>query len=397
MTSKEASFLRDKTYISVSLDHFFVDVLNSSRALVVAIIAVNIGLSNAQVGLVLLLYNMGSALSQPFFGLLADRYGSKWPILGGVGWMVAMYTLATLTGDWTALVLLTIAGLGSGAFHPAGTKYAGEASEQAETQATGVFFAAGQSGLFAGPVLAGLLLDSFDRPGYLILPALAGTALVIGWRWSSKYSNIAHRDLESRTKSSDDVKQGNRPSNFRRTLVALMIIIIATSTVSSATINLGSKLFTEQGYSAFYIGLISGSYMLGAAVGGIIGATLGDRHGRRLPILIGVLGAAVPFFVYIGASDIMRPAMLLTAGFFGGMPHSVLVIAAQSLIPGRRAFASGLALGMMFFSGAIGTLVLGIIADEIGLAVALRNASFILLLAAFAALILPNRAVVKAR
>jgi FSR family fosmidomycin resistance protein-like MFS transporter len=311
--------------------------------------------------------------------------------------MVAMYALATLAGDWAALVLLTIAGLGSGAFHPAGTKYAGEASEQAETQATGVFFAAGQSGLFAGPILAGLLLDSFDRPGYLILPALAGTALVIGWRWSSKNSKSAHRDLESRTKSSDDIRKRGRPSNFRRTLIALIVIIIATSTVSIATINLGSKLFTELGYSAFYVGLMAGIYMLGSAVGGIIGGALGDRHGRRLPILIGVLGAAVPFFVYIGASDFTRPVILLVAGFFGGMPHSVLVIAAQSLIPGRRAFASGLALGLMFFSGAIGTLVLGIIADEVGLAVALRNASFILLLAAFAALILPNRALVKAR
>ncbi len=397
MSHNEVSFLRDKTYISVSLDHFFVDVLNSSRALVVAIIAVNIGLSNAQVGLVLLLYNIGSALSQPFFGLLADRYGSKWPILGGVGWMVAMYALATLAGDWTALVLLTIAGLGSGAFHPAGTKYAGEASEQAETQATGVFFAAGQSGLFAGPILAGLLLDSFDRPGYLILPALAGTALVIGWRWSSKNSDSAHRDLENRMKFSGDIRKRGRPSNFRRTLIALIVIIIATSTVSIATINLGSKLFTELGYSAFYVGLMAGIYMLGSAVGGIIGGALGDRHGRRLPILIGVLGAAVPFFVYIGASDFTRPVILLVAGFFGGMPHSVLVIAAQSLIPGRRAFASGLALGLMFFSGAIGTLVLGIIADEVGLAVALSNASFILLLAAFAALILPNRAVVKVR
>jgi FSR family fosmidomycin resistance protein-like MFS transporter len=198
-------------------------------------------------------------------------------------------------------------------------------------------------------------------------------------------------------KSSDDIRKRGRPSNFRRTLIALIVIIIATSTVSIATINLGSKLFTELGYSAFYVGLMAGIYMLGSAVGGIIGGALGDRHGRRLPILIGVLGAAVPFFVYIGASDFTRPVILLVAGFFGGMPHSVLVIAAQSLIPGRRAFASGLALGLMFFSGAIGTLVLGIIADEVGLAVALRNASFILLLAAFAALILPNRAVVKVR
>jgi hypothetical protein len=73
------------------------------------------------------------------------------------------------------------------------------------------------------------------------------------------------------------------------------------------------------------------------------------------------------------------------------MPHSVLVIAAQSLIPGRRAFASGLTLGLMFFSGAVGTTVLGIIADEVGLAVALRNASFLLFFAASATLLLPKR------
>jgi FSR family fosmidomycin resistance protein-like MFS transporter len=170
-----------------------------------------------------------------------------------------------------------------------------------------------------------------------------------------------------------------------------MTIIIATSTVSMATINLGSKLFTELGYAALYVGLISGIYMLGSAVGGIIGGTLGDRHGRRLPILVGVLGAFIPFYVYISAPDLARPPLLLLAGFFGGMPHSVLVIAAQSLIPGRRAFASGLTLGLMFFSGAVGTYVLGVIADEVGLAIALRNAAFLLFLAASVTLLLPNR------
>jgi FSR family fosmidomycin resistance protein-like MFS transporter len=83
--------------------------------------------------------------------------------------------------------------------------------------------------------------------------------------------------------------------------------------------------------------------------------------------------------------------LLLLAGFFGGMPHSVLVIAAQSLLPGRRAFASGLTLGLMFFTGAVGTYLLGVIADEVGLAVALRNAAFLLLLAAVAALVLPKQ------
>lgn len=391
MTTRAASFLRDRIYVSVSLDHFFVDVLNSSRALLVAIIAVGIGLSNAQVGLVLLLYNIGSALSQPFFGLFADRFGPRWPIIGGVSWMVAMYSLAAISGDWLALTLLTLAGFGSGAFHPAGTKYASEASRHARTQATGVFFAAGQTGLFAGPILAGLVLDQFGRPGYLIIPALAGAALAVGFRWSANHGSYTGISAGTEHQPSEILPDISRPSNFWRTLFSLMTIIIATSTVSMATINLGSKLFTELGYAALYIGLISGIYMLGSAVGGIIGGTLGDRRGRRLPILVGVLGAFVPFYVYIYAPDMARPALLLLAGFFGGMPHSVLVIAAQSLLPGRRAFASGLTLGLMFFSGAVGTYVVGIIADEVGLAVALRNAAFLLFIAASATLLLPNR------
>jgi FSR family fosmidomycin resistance protein-like MFS transporter len=391
MAARTASFLKDRIYVSVSLDHFFVDVLNSSRALLVAIIAVGIGLSNAQVGLVLLLYNIGSALSQPFFGIFADRFGPRWPIIGGVSWMVVMYSLAAISGDWAALILLTLAGFGSGAFHPAGTKYASEASRDSRTQATGVFFAAGQTGLFAGPILAGLVLDLFGRPGYLIIPALAGAALAIGFRWSSRRGSYSAVTVDSDHQISDIAAEVGRPTRFWRTSLSLMIIIVATSTVSMATINLGSKLFTELGYAALYIGLISGIYMLGSAVGGIIGGTLGDRHGRRLPILLGVLGAFIPFYLYISASDLARPFLLLLAGFFGGMPHSVLVIAAQSLMPGRRAFASGLTLGLMFFSGAVGTYVLGVIADEVGLALALRNAAFLLFIAATAALILPNR------
>lgn len=391
MTIRASDFLKDRIYVSVSLDHFFVDVLNSSRALLVAIIAVSIGLTNAQVGIVLLLYNVGSALSQPFFGLFADRFGPRWPIVGGLGWMVGLYSLAALSGDWLALILLTMAGFGSGAFHPAGTKYASEASQISRTQATGVFFASGQIGLFAGPILAGLVLVLFGRPGYLILPVLAGTALLIGYRWSSNRTAQIRAGLDVPEGTQESQTKVDRPSKLLRTVLSLMTIIIATSTVSLATINLGSKLFTELGYGALYVGLITGIYMLGSAAGGIVGGTLGDRYGRRLPILVGVLGAFLPFFFYISAPALARPPLLLLAGFFGGMPHSVLVIAAQSLLPGRRAFASGLTLGLMFFTGAVGTYVLGVIADEVGLAIALRNAAFLLLLAAVAALLLPKQ------
>ena len=183
MTILQARFLREQAYQTVSLTHFFVDVLNSSRTLLIALLAVSLGLSNAQVGIALLLYNVGSALSQPFFGAAADRYGSRWFVVGGMIWMVGLYSLAAIVGDWLALAAITLAGFGSGAVHPAGTKVASESSVEARTQATGVFFASGQTGLFIGPIAAGLLLTLLGRPGYLILPLLALSAVASGLRW----------------------------------------------------------------------------------------------------------------------------------------------------------------------------------------------------------------------
>jgi FSR family fosmidomycin resistance protein-like MFS transporter len=62
----------------------------------------------------------------------------------------------------------------------------------------------------------------------------------------------------------------------------------------------------------------------------------------------------------------------------------------QSLLPGRRAFASGLTLGLMFFSGAVGSYLLGVVADEIGLATALQALILLPVVAILGTLLLPR-------
>lgn len=390
-TTEELSFVRDKAYLSVALSHFSVDVLNNSRTLLVAIIAVGLGLTNAQVGLALLLYNIGSALAQPFFGLLADRFGPRWYVIGGTAWMIGLYAIAALGGDWVALVALTLAGLGSGAFHPSGTMVASESSRKARTQATAVFFTAGQMGLFFGPVLAGIVLQAYGRPGYVILPIMALAALLSSWRWVTNQAAHWHEPAPAAKPAADSEPKPSRRQIPWRTVVPLTIIIMTSSTIGIAAINFAPKLFTELGYAPRYVGFTAGLFMLGSALGGIVGGRIGDRLGRRPAILTGMLGAIIPLYFYIPAGDPWRFVLLLLTGFFAGMPHSVLVISAQSLLPGRRAFASGLILGLMFFSGAIGSIVVGAIADQVGLTQALQATVLLPVTAAVAALFLPAR------
>ena len=174
---------RQLDYWSVSITHFFVDFLNSGRNLIVALLALSLGLTNAQVGLTLVVYNVGNALSQPIFGWFADKIGPRWLVLGGIGWMMLFSTITALATDWVALIAITMVGLGSGAFHPSGTKVATQAKTSHRTQATAVFFVFGQLGLFLGPVAAGALLQSWERPGYLAMPALAVIAFIASWQW----------------------------------------------------------------------------------------------------------------------------------------------------------------------------------------------------------------------
>ncbi len=387
MTTVQPGFLRERPYWAVAITHFFVDTLNSSRTLLVAILAVSLGLTNAQVGIALLLYNVGSSLSQPLFGSLADRVGPRWLVIGGMGWMMLFYGLAALAGDWPALIALTMAGLGSGAFHPTGTMVASQISDTHRTRATSIFFMSGQMGLFIGPILTGIMLGQFGRPGYLILPLLASTAFMGSWQWLGRHMHAAPTAASA-------IPPRQRPTpgtTFQMHSFLLAIIIMMGSTVSVSVSNFAPKLFTEIGYAPGYVGWLSGLWMLGSAVGGVLGGALGDRIAGKWVIVLGALGSILPIYFFIPAAGAFRFALLCLAGFFGGMPHSILVLMVQSLLPGRRAMASGLALGFMFFSGSIGSAILGVLADQSSLAVALQGTAVLPLIAAAAALFLPQK------
>lgn len=382
MTIPEISYFRNRSYLTTAASHLSIDVLNNGRILLVAILAVSLGMSNAQVGLFLLLYNIGASVSQPLFGWLADRFGARWLVMGGLAWTSLFYVLASVVPEWPALFALTLASLGSGAFHPSGTKIASQTSQTRRNQATAFFFMAGQIGLFLGPILAGALLDGYGRRGFLALPLFGLLVVIAGWRWL--VDDVRHGGASApQERSAPGAQQeghsrASKPSDWRRELElhrmlpALVIIALAYNTVSFSTQNFAPKLFAEWNYSASYLGWVAGLFMMGSAVGGVVGGSLADRIGGRPVIAVSMVAAVLPVYFYIPAGDVWRFPILLLAGFFGGMPHSIVILQAQALLPDRRALASGLALGFMFLSGALGSYVVGVVADLVGLAVTLQ-------------------------
>ena len=57
------SLLRDRSFLTASLAHFSVDLLNAQRPVLLAVLSVPLGLTNALIGLVTMLYTFAGSLS----------------------------------------------------------------------------------------------------------------------------------------------------------------------------------------------------------------------------------------------------------------------------------------------------------------------------------------------
>jgi MFS family permease len=379
--------LFDSLFSSVAFSHLIVDVLNSSRP----VLLTYLGLSETQIALISTIYIWASALAQPFFGWLSDRVGPRWLAAGGVLWMTVFFSGAVFIPGSGGLLCLIIAALGSSSFHPVGTVQATLQGRDhlagRETTAASLFFMAGQLGHFIGPVLTGLILARLGLPALVILPIISipiGLALAYQLR-----ANHPHpRPVDGNDKIRLQASVG---------FILLLAIVATLQSWSQANmINFVPKYIKDMGLNAATYGNIAGLFMGGSALGNVIGGHFGDRYSKRKVAAMGLLIAALPIYVMsrIGWSPWLY-LLIPLAGACTGSVHSIMVVLAQRMISGGMALASGLILGFIFSSGALGMLLTGPLAEKYGFPTVLVMTTGLVLLAAPLAWMLKEKPEVK--
>jgi FSR family fosmidomycin resistance protein-like MFS transporter len=354
--------LFDSLFSSIALGHLMVDLLNGSRAVLLAYLSEPLALTNANIALISTLYVGTASLTQPIFGWLTDRFGPRWLATGGLLWMLTFYVLAMLLPGKNSLVFLVAASLGSAALHPAGamqatlrgrTHYAGR-----ETTAASFFFMFGQMGFFFGPIIAGPLLGAFGLYG-LLLPAglCLPVALNAGWQLRNT------RPAQSVDKKESAIRL-NRSTWF---IITLATVAILQAWAQQNMMTFLPKYLKDLGQEPALYGLITGLFMGGSALGNVLGGQLADRFGKQRVVSIMLALASMPLFSIsrVGWSPWLY-LLIPLSGMLTGSVHSIVVVIAQGTIKGGMALASGLILGIMFSAGAFGTLLSGPLADNWG-------------------------------
>ena len=385
---------------AVSFGHMAIDILNASLAMILAVLAGPLSLSNADIALGAMAYTLMGSLTQPFFGMLADRVGGRW--LGAVGllWTAVFYFAATFSQSYIMLIsLMTVASLGSGAFHPQGAMNAGAAGKHRASTATSIFFLLGQMGLAFGPMIVGVLLEEV----WMIGPRMMSVATLpfVVWMAFSLRKPLERVEPEAASKRPAQqphavgglaANRAQQPNRGRAALVAFAVLVALRASVQQAFYGLLPKYFADLGFSPSEFGFMVGVISVALALGTMTGGILGDRYDQP-KILLWSLLASAPFswlILDIANAWFFFP-LAFAAGFFIGVPHSILVVMAQRLLPGRQGLASGAILGFTFAAGAVGMGVAGPFADIFSLSSVLHVVALLPVLAAICAFFMRTR------
>lgn len=380
-----------KRLFAASYGHFSMDMLNASIPVILTAVAATFSLTISQITVAAMIYTFAASLTQPLFGILVDRFRGRWIAGLGLVWTMTFYALAPFMPNYVALVTcLALGALGSGAFHPAGMVNSTMAGQHKPTTATSIFFVGGQVGLAVGPTLSGILLQRYGLSAMPFMALLmAPGAIFMLWWLRQPYEEIAPAKKSAPAAKATNTSAAVSSSGWFLVLAFILLITFRSTTQQGFT-TLLPKFFADQGYSSAVYGAKLSILGLGGATGTFIGGYLGDRFNRRMVVFASMtLGAIFSFFM-LQVGGWTYAIVAFAAGIMMNIPHSILIIMAQRLIPARRAMIGGAVLGFMFASGAATTGIGGWVADHTGLPFVLTVFAVLPIGAALCALTLPT-------
>src|SRR5438105_9502970 len=152
----------------LSSGHLATDFANGALPALLPFLRDRFSLSYTAVGAIVLASQASSSLIQPLFGLWSDRRGAIWLLPAGVLCVgVGIALAADAPSYWLVLLLVLISGVGSAAFHPEGSKFAGFVSGRKRASGMAWFSIGGNLRYALGPIAPTALIAAVDLRGAL--------------------------------------------------------------------------------------------------------------------------------------------------------------------------------------------------------------------------------------
>lgn len=311
---------------------------------------------------------------QPVFGVWADHgHQRRFIIVGTALAALGMLygTVGLQFGEGASegfvyaqlFVVLFLAKLGQGLFHPAGVAAAGSLNGQRRATLVSAFVACGLIGFAFSQMLFAKVYDVLDgRTHWMLLPAGLVVLAAVVWL----------RPVQQRQREPVSFRQiGKALHSLRGPLIMLYFVQALLAFVHLGLFFLMPEFAAARGYPTW---LIEGGgwflFILGAVVLMVPVGHLADRIGRRTLMLANIALSMATFYVMVAVAmpPLLFGVVCFASGAFMNTVNPLAVSFGQHLAPRHASVISGVLMGLAWAAGSSGQWLMGALgkADAIG-------------------------------
>ncbi|HEV8597918.1 MAG TPA: MFS transporter [Gemmatimonadales bacterium] len=276
------------------------------------------------------------------FGLLADRYGRRLPLMLSLIFFSVMEVLSGLAPNYTTFFILrALFGIGMGGEWGVGASLA---MEKAPHRRRGLFSGFLQEGYACGYLLAAIVYFLvFPRWGWRPLFFIGGlpALLALYVRWG-----VTESEVWLKTRHADWSSLGKSIVSHWRLFLYLVVLMTMMNFVSHGTQDMyPTFLQRDWGFTPTRRAALTAFSMVGAILGGLWFGHLSDRIGRRRAMIMALMGAilTVPLWglapslaLLVAGAFVMQ---FMVQGAWGIIPAHLMELAPDSV----RGFLPGFA------------------------------------------------------
>lgn len=369
---------------ALTTGHFLIDLCQGMVPALVPFLIQDFELTYFAAGSLVFAVSAMSSLTQPFFGIWADRISLPALLPASILLAGGSFCLAAQSPTYAGMFLgMALSGLGVAAFHPEAARTAHQLAGHRVGLGMSLFTVGGSAGFAVAPVLTTSLVLAMGRPGLLLLllPCLM-TAVVV--------RIMVHRPPPVSLPTDGEVRADNIAPDSWLGFTMLSVVTLCRSVVFFGLNTFICLYWMDHlGYS-LEAGESALAYFLGLGVAGtVLGGWLADRLSARAVLRIGFVLAAISLplvgwadhgWIRLGALGVLAVASFL--------PASVVVVLGQAYLPNRIGMASGVTLGLAVSVGGMTTPLLGYLADHYGVAAVFQVIEGVILVAALQSMFL---------
>ena len=349
---------------AISFAHLLNDLIQAIIPSVYPILKEKYNLSFSQIGLITFAFQFSASILQPFVGYYTDKHPKPFSQVYGMLFSLAGIVSLSFADrfEWIVISVMLI-GTGSAIFHPESARISNLASGGKRGLAQSIFQVGGNFGTALGPLLVAIIVVPHGQKYILWFVIAAVVALGI-------ISKIAfwYRDhLIYRTHQNALFFDLHDLSKLRvKWSIAILLIVIFSKFFYSASL---STYYTFFLMDKFHLSIREAQfhmfvYLIAYTLGTILGGPLGDKFGRKYIIWFSVFGAT-PFALLLPYVNLFwTDVLMVVIGVIISSAFPAIIVYAQELIPKKLGMVSGLFYGFAFGMGALGSALLGILADH---------------------------------